>query len=97
MNTPIIQSKTSSSLGIILIILSLVGGLMIYFQVIKPGQILEPILSPQIKEGMSKLKKFKDVKLDFSVFDSSKFKELVTFGEIPVATVSGGKIDLFAP
>jgi len=97
MRGSLIQSKTSSSLGIILVVLGFIGGLIIYFQIIKPGQILEPVLSPQIKEGMTKLKKFKDVKLDFSIFDTQEFKELVVFGELPVATASGGKINIFAP
>ncbi len=43
------------------------------------------------------LSKFKDLKLDFSIFDDTGFKSLKTFGESPVQPGPTGRTDIFAP
>ncbi len=43
------------------------------------------------------LSKFKDLSLDFSIFDDARFKSLKIFGESPVQPGATGRVDIFAP
>ncbi len=43
------------------------------------------------------LSKFKNLSLDFSIFDDARFKSLKIFGESPVQPGATGRVDIFAP
>jgi len=92
-----LKIKPKSSLPMIIILLAMVAGFIFYFQIIKPGQVNERGLLPDNQREISKLRIFKDLQLNFSVFDRADFKSLRIFGEVPVKTAPGGKQDLFAP
>ncbi|MBI2003627.1 MAG: hypothetical protein HYS78_01480 [Parcubacteria group bacterium] len=91
-----IKTQGGSSLPMILVLLALVAGFVFYFQVIKPGQVNEYELLPSVRAEISKLRTFRVLELDFSVFDRADFKSLRIFGESPVKTAPGGKNDLFS-
>lgn len=80
----------------ILLLLSLIAGLVFYFQIIRPGQVNEYEILPDVQREVLKFRTFKDVQLDFSVFERADFKNLRIFGEVPVRPAPGGKTDLFA-
>ena len=80
----------------ILLLLSLIAGLVFYFQIIRPGQVNEYEILPDVQREVLKFRTFKDMQLDFSVFERADFKNLRIFGEVPVRPVPGGKQDLFS-
>lgn len=86
----------SSSLPMILVLLALIAGFILYFQIIRPGQVNEYEILPDVQKELLKLRTFKGFQLDFSIFDRADFKSLRTFGEAPVKTSPGGKTDLFS-
>lgn len=92
---PLFQPKTSSFLPITLIVLGLAAGVLFYFQLIKPGRPTQIDLTPELRDEIAKLRKFKNLKLNFSIFDSQEFKNLRIFGDVPVRPSPGGKTDLF--
>lgn len=94
---PSIKTQGGSSLPMILVLLALVAGFVFYFQIIKPGQVNEYELLPSVRTELSKLRAFRTLELNFSVFDRPDFKNLRIFGESPVKTAPGGKNDLFSP
>lgn len=79
----------------VLITLALLGGLTFYFSVIKPSQINEYEIASSIQAELARFRTFKNLRLDFSVFDRIDFRNLRIFGETPVRPVPGGKSDLF--
>ncbi len=79
----------------ILILLFLIAGLVFYFQIIRPGQANEYEILPDVQREVLKFRTFKDMQLDFSVFERPDFKNLRIFGEVPVRPAPGGKQDLF--
>lgn len=85
-----------SSLPMILVLLALIAGFTFYFQIIRPGQVNEREILPDVQKELSKLRAFKGLQLDFSIFDRADFKNLRIFGEVPVKTSPGGKTDLFS-
>lgn len=89
-----IQPK--SSLPMILVLLALVAGFIFYFQIIRPGQVNEHELLPDVQKELLKFRIFKNLQLNFSIFDRADFKSLRIFGEAPVKTAPGGKADLFS-
>lgn len=89
-----IQSK--SSLPIILILLALIAGFIFYFQIIRPGEVNEYEILPDVQGEILKFRAFKNLQLDFSVLERADFKSLRIFGETPVKTSPGGKTDLFS-
>ena len=91
MDSRIVQP--SLTIILLLIILGAVGGYLYFSQIIKPD-IQSPVVQLEGKEVSSQ---FKDLKLDFSLFDRKEFKEFTIFGESPVKPGSAGKADLFAP
>lgn len=94
-NTPSMKTETKSSLPFILIFLSLVAGVMFYFQILKPGEVNEYVIPPDIQTEYTSFKIFKSLALDFTFFETSGFRNLRTFGESPVRPLPGGKTDLF--
>jgi len=69
-------------------------GYLYYSQSIQPAQL--PI-SPLPLSAKNDLAVFKNLTIDFSVLDDSKFKSLRVFGESPVKPGITGKRDIFAP
>lgn len=69
-------------------------GYLYYSQSIQPAQ--PPIGSLPIS-ARDDLSEFKDIAIDFSILDDSRFKLLRAFGESPVKPGVTGKRDLFAP
>ena len=80
----------------ILLLLSLIAGLVFYFQIIRSGQVNEYEILPDVQREVLKFRTFKDMQLDFSVFERADFKNLRIFGEVPVRPAPGGKADLFS-
>ena len=80
----------------ILVLLALVAGFVFYFQIIRPGQVNEHELLPDVQRELSKFRVFKNLQLNFSIFERADFKSLRIFGEVPVKTAPGGKADLFS-
>ncbi|MBI2627131.1 MAG: hypothetical protein HYW77_02710 [Parcubacteria group bacterium] len=91
MDSRIIQP--SLTIILLLIVLGAVGGYLYFSQIIKPD-IQPPVIQ---LEGKEVSPQFKDLKLDFSLFDRKEFKESTIFGESPVKPGGAGKVDLFAP
>lgn len=89
--------ETKSSLPVIFIILAVVAGFLFYFQILKPGQVNEYQVSSDLQREYLNFKVFKNLALDFSVFERIDFKDLRTFGEVPVKPSPAGKSNLFSP
>ncbi len=89
------QSNNQTTLiTALIIILGFAVGYFYYSQWAVPARI--PIESPPIA-GKDDIRKFKDLKIDFSILDNKKYKILETFGESPVNPGTTGKKDIFAP
>jgi len=80
----------------LLILLALIFGFVFYFQIIKPGQVNQYEIPVDIQKELIRFRAFKDLRLDFSLFESAEFKSLRIFGEVPVKPLPGGKQDLFS-
>jgi len=89
------EAKTSNnSITLLILIVAFAVGYLYYSQSIQPAQLpIDPI--PLSARG--DLVMFKDLTIDFSVLDDSKFKSLRVFGESPVKPGVTGKRDIFAP
>ncbi|MEK7203600.1 MAG: hypothetical protein AAB627_00795 [Patescibacteria group bacterium] len=95
--TPFYKIQPRSSLPMILVLLALIAGFIFYFQIIRPGQVNKYEIPADSQREISRFKAFKDLELDFSIFERADFKGLRVFGEVPVKTSPGGKQDLFSP
>lgn len=91
-----LKIRSKSSLPMLIILLALVTGFIFYFQIIRPGQINEHKILLDAQKELLKLRVFKSLQLNFSIFDRTDFKSLRIFGEVPVKTAPGGKTDLFS-
>ena len=80
----------------ILVLLVLIAGFIFYFQIIRPGQVNKYEISPDSQREILRFRAFKNLQLDFSVFERADFKSLRVFGEVPVKPVPGGKQDPFS-
>lgn len=89
------QSNNQNTLVIALIIvIGFALGYFYYSQWAVPARVsIEP---PPIA-GRDDLKKFENLKIDFSILDNKKYKVLEVFGESPVNPGVTGKKDIFAP
>lgn len=94
---PNFKTKDGSVLPALLVLFALLAGFIFYFQVIRPGQVNEYEILPEVQREISRFQSFRDIQFNFSVFDRPDFKSLRIFGEAPVKTVPGGKTDLFNP
>jgi hypothetical protein len=76
-----------------IIALGIIAGYLFFSLTIQGGEmgIPPPVLTDD------SLSKFKDISLDFSIFDDARFKSLKTFGESPVQPGPTGRADIFAP
>lgn len=80
----------------ILVLLALIAGFIFYFQIIRPGQVNQYEISPDSQREILRFRAFKNLQLDFSIFERADFKSLMVFGEVPVRPAPGGKQDLFS-
>lgn len=96
MQLPDLKMQGGSSLPIVLIAFAVLAGLIFYFSIIKPGQVNEYEIVPSIQAELAKFREFKNLQLDFSVFERLDFRNLRIFGETPVRPAPGGKTDLFS-
>ena len=94
--TPFSKIQPKSSLPMILVLLALIAGFVFYFQIIRPGQVNQYGIPPDVQREVLKFRVFKNLQLDFSVFERADFKSLRVFGEVPVKPAPGGKQDLFS-
>jgi len=89
------QSNNQSVLIVALIIvLGFAAGYFYYSQWAVPARV--PVEPPPVA-GKDDLKKFENLKIDFSILDNNKYKALEIFGESPVNPGVTGKKDIFAP
>jgi hypothetical protein len=94
MATGINKENPSKVILIAIIILGLLGGYLFYYLTIKGTEVKIP--APTISQDDT-LSKFKNIDLNFSVFDDFRFKSLKIFGESPVQPGPTGRVDIFAP
>ena len=73
--------------------LGIIAGYLFFSMTIQGSK--EGIPLPVIADDT--LSKFKDLSLDFSIFDDARFKSLKIFGESPVQPGPTGRLDIFAP
>lgn len=88
------QPTANKSIMILIVVVAFAIGYLFYSQSIQPAQL--PIDPPPLS-ARDDLVKFKDITIDFSILDDSRFKSLRVFGESPVRPGVTGKRDLFAP
>lgn len=79
---------------LMILVVAFAIGYLYYSQSIQPAQL--PINQPPltVKDDLTM---FKDLTIDFSILDDSRFKSLKIFGESPVKPGITGKRDIFAP
>jgi hypothetical protein len=89
-----IRENPSRIIPIAIIVLGVVAGYLFYSMSIKgsAAEIPPPVVAPN-----DVLSKFKELDLDFSIFDDLRFKSLKIFGESPVQPGQTGRADIFAP
>lgn len=82
------------SIILLILVVAFAIGYLYYSQSIQPAEI--PINPPPIAER-DDFSTFKDLTINFSILDDSRFKSLRVFGESPVKPGVTGKRDIFAP
>ncbi|MBI2674218.1 MAG: hypothetical protein HYX22_00570 [Candidatus Yanofskybacteria bacterium] len=85
---------TNNSMMILILVVAFAVGYLYYSQSIVPAQL--PINPPPVAAS-DDLAMFKNLAIDFSILDDTKFKSLRMFGESPVKPGVTGKRDIFAP
>jgi len=89
------QSNNQNTLIIALILVAgFAVGYFYYSQWVVPARVL---IDPPPVTARDDLKKFENLKIDFSILDNKKYKALEIFGESPVNPGVTGKRDIFAP
>lgn len=88
------RQPANISIMSLIVVVAFAIGYLFYSQSIQPAQL--PIDPPPLSER-DDLAKFKDLTIDFSILDDSRFKALRIFGESPVKPGVTGKRDIFAP
>jgi hypothetical protein len=82
------------SLLLLIIVVTFAMGYLYYSRSIQPGQL--SVVPPPITDKDA-LVMFRDLIIDFSILDDTRFKSLRVFGESPVRPGVTGKRDIFAP
>ncbi len=90
-------STKDSTSPVIIIAILLVGAVSGYFYYSQVLQDSIPRIPPSPIANQDTLSKFKNITLDFSIFDDKQFKTLHVLGESPVIPGSTGRADIFAP
>jgi len=88
------QQTMNNSITLLILVVAFAVGYLFYSQSIQPAQL--PIDSPPVA-GKDDLAMFKDLTIDFSILDDTRFRSLRVSGESPVKPGVTGKRDLFAP
>ena len=89
------QSHNQTTLIVALILVAgFAVGYFYYSQWVVPARVL---IEPPPVAARDDLKKFENLKIDFSILDNKKYKTLEIFGESPVSPGVTGKRDIFAP
>jgi len=88
------QNNQTTLITSLIIVIGFAAGYFYYSQWTVPARV--PIELPLVA-GRDDLKKFENLKIDFSILDNKKYKALEIFGESPVNPGVTGKKDLFAP
>ena len=88
------QQTTNNSMMLLILVVAFAIGYLYYSQSIQPAQL--PI-DPIPLSARDDLVMFKDLTIDFSILDDTRFKSLRVFGESPVKPGVTGKRDIFAP
>lgn len=89
-----IKENPSRVIPIAIMVLGIIAGYLFYSLTIKGNNVGIP---PPAAAQDDTLSKFKDISLDFSIFDDLRFKSLKIFGELPVQPGATGRVDIFAP
>jgi len=87
------KENPSKVIPIAIIVIGIVAGYLFFSMTIQGSEVG---ISPPVTADDT-LSKFKDLNLDFSIFDDARFKSLKTFGESPVQPGPTGRLDIFAP
>jgi len=87
------KENPSRVIPIAIIVLGIIAGYLFFSMTIQGGEMGIP---PPVTTDDT-LSKFKDISLDFSIFDDARFKSLKIFGESPVQPGLTGRADIFAP
>jgi hypothetical protein len=88
------QTSNTKLFSALIVLLGLAAGYVFYSQVIVLNEA--PIASPA-STGRNDLSNFKNLHIDFSVFDNAAYKALAVYGQVPVSPGVTGKKDIFAP
>ena len=88
------QQSYNKSIALLILVVAFAFGYLYYSQSIVPAQL--PI-DPIPLSAKDDLVVFKDITIDFSILDVTRFKSLKVFGESPVRPGVTGKRDIFAP
>ena len=78
----------------LIIVVALAAGYIYYSQVIVPSETPVPA---SVSTGHNDLSGYKNLHIDFSIFDNPAYKALIVFGQVPVSPGVTGKKDVFAP
>jgi len=87
-------NTTNNSMMLLILVIAFAIGYLYYSQSIQPAQL--PI-DPIPLSARDDLVIFKDITIDLSILDDTRFKSLRVFGESPVKPGVTGKRDIFAP
>jgi len=87
------KENPSKVIPIAIIVLGVIAGYLFFSLTIQGTEVEIPL--PVTTDDT--LSKFKDLSLDFSIFDDARFKSLKIFGESPVQPGATGRVDIFAP
>lgn len=87
------KENPSKVIPIAIMVLGIVAGYLFFSMTIQGNEVGIP--PPVLADDT--LSKFKNLGLDFSIFDDTRFKSLKIFGELPVQPGPTGRTDIFAP
>jgi len=88
------QTANTKLFTSLIILVGIVAGYIYYSQFLA---LNEAPLPPAAGSGRDGLSDFKNLKINFSIFDNPAYKALMVFGQVPVSPGVTGKKDVFAP
>jgi hypothetical protein len=88
------QNTNTKLFTALIIVIGLAAGYVYYSQVIVLNEIAVP---PPAINSRDDLSGYKNLRIDFSIFDNAAYKALAIFGQVPVSPGVTGKKDVFAP
>lgn len=87
------KENPSKVIPIAIAVIGIIAGYFFFSMTIQGSEVGIP---PPVTTDDT-LSKFKNLNLDFAIFDDARFKSLKTFGESPVQPGVTGRVDIFAP